>query len=260
MTQGGESRGWEGGLPPPIEWHSPERGQAPFPTPRLSTLSHPWLATSMYQAIESIYEAFANYRTPRDFPVCECCVSNEEMKLLLGRNLRALTADELSNYGANVFLTVGSLPDFKYFLPRMMELTVNDEFSWPNPQVILGKLTLAEWYDWPENERAPVLSLLKEKFACLLQDTNAEGQDIDPWICALGRCVPDITSYLEPLLHQDHESKLLGIIEWNQSLFDKGKLHNPFWSDAPDNERRVVAWLTQPRVKQLLTEKYGMAF
>jgi hypothetical protein len=214
----------------------------------------------MYQAIESIYEAFANYRKPRDFPACECCISNGDKKLLLDRKLRTLTADELGNYAADVFLTVGSLADFKYFLPRMIELSVKEEFSWPTPEVMLGKLKLADWYDWPEIERAPVLSLLEEKFARLLQDANTEGEDIDQWICALGCCVPDITPYLEPLLHEDHESKLLGVIEWNQSLFDKGKLGSAFWKDAPDNERRVVAWLTQPRVKQLLNEKYGMVF
>ena len=214
----------------------------------------------MYQAIESIYEAFANYRKPRDFPACECCISIGEKKLLLDRKLRMLTSDELGNYAADVFLTVGSLADFKYFLPRMMELSVKEEFSWPTPEVMLGKLKLADWYDWPEIERAPVLSLLEEKFARLLQDANTEGEDIDQWICALGRCVTDITPYLEPLLQEEHESKLLGVIEWNDSLFDKGKLSSAFWKDAPDNERRAVAWLTQPRVKQLLNEKYGMVF
>jgi hypothetical protein len=218
------------------------------------------LANLMYQSIESIYEAFANYRKPRDFPACECCISNGEKKRLLDRKLRMLTADELGNYAADVFLTVGSLADFKYFLPRMMELSVKEEFSWPTPEVMLGKLKLADWYDWPEIERVPVLSLLEEKFARLLQDANTEGQDIDQWICALGLCMPDITPYLEPLLHEDHESKLLGVIEWNHSLFDKGKLGNAFWKEAPDNERRVIAWLTQLRVKQLLNEKYGMVF
>lgn len=214
----------------------------------------------MYQAIELIYEAFANYRKPRDFPSCDCCISKAEKKLLLDRELRILTADELAHYAADVFLTVGSLADFKYFLPRLMELSVKEEFSWPTPEVMLGKLKLADWYAWPEIERAPVLRLLEEKFVRLLQDENTEGQDIDPWICALGRCVPDITPYLEPLLQEDQESKLLGVIEWNHSLFGKGKLDSAFWEDAPDNERRAVAWLTQPRVKQLLTEKYGMVF
>jgi hypothetical protein len=214
----------------------------------------------MYQAIESIYGAFANYRKPRDFPTCECCISNDEKKLLLDSKLRVLTADQLGNYAADVFLTVGSLADFKYFLPRMLELSVKNEFSWPTPEVMLGKLKLANWYEWPELETAPVCSLLEKKFAHLLQDANIEGQDIDPWICALGRCVPDITPYLEPLLQKEHESKLLGIIEWNHSVFDKGRLGNGFWKDAPDNERRAVTWLTQPRVKELLNEKYGMVF
>ena len=165
----------------------------------------------MYQAIESIYEAFANYRKPRDFPACECCISNGEKKLLLDRKLRTLTADDMGTT-RGIVLTVGLLADFKYFLPRMMELSVKEEFSWPSPEVMLGKLTLADWQVWPEIERGAVLSLLGEKFARLLQDANSEGEDIDRWICALGRCVPDITPYLERFGTR-HESKLLGVIE-----------------------------------------------
>ena len=98
------------------------------------------------------------------------------------------------------------------------------------------------------------------KFARLLEDENADGSDIDQWVCALGRCLPNVTPYLEPLLEEANEKKLLSFIEWSWSALSKGKLASAFWEEAPDNQQRVVTWLNQPQVKRLLSEKYGMVF
>jgi hypothetical protein len=214
----------------------------------------------MYETIPFVYDAFANYSKPADFPACECCLSDEEKKVLLRGKLKELSADELSSYAADVFQTVGSVADFKYFLPRILELSVNGEFSWPDPPVVMVKLRLADWDQWPGHERSAVIDLLVEKFRCLLQDEHTDGSDIDEWLCALGRCVPDITPYLEPLLDKANESKLLSFIERSWPGLSKGKLASAFWAEAADNQERVVAWLNQPRVKRLLSEKYGMVF
>ena len=108
----------------------------------------------MYEAIPSVYDAFAGYRKPADFPACQCCLSDEQKRILLRQSLMDLSADELMSYAADAFLTVGSVPDFKYFLPRILDLSINEQFTWPDPQVVLRKLRLADWDDWPESERA----------------------------------------------------------------------------------------------------------
>ena len=160
----------------------------------------------MDEAIQHVYEVFATYRKPKDFPACEHCLSQEEKHSLISTKLMDLSPDELDSYAADVFLTVGSVADFKYFFPRILDLCVNERFGWPDPQVVLGKLPLAGWDQWSENERAAVINLLEQKFTAVLQDENTEGSDIDQWLCALGRCLPDITPYLEPLLEGDNES------------------------------------------------------
>jgi hypothetical protein len=214
----------------------------------------------MYESIPYVYELFSRYARPRDFPACQCCVSKDEKHVLLSKTLRELSADDLSNYAADVFLTVGSEADFKYFLPRILELSVEKEFLWPDPEVVLGKLKLANWSSWPEKEQAAVLSLLIKQFTSVVQAQDSDGSEIDKWICALGRCVRDVTAYLDPLLDEANESKLLSFIEWNMSAFGKGKLTNGFWQDAPENQQRILAWLNQERIKRLLNKRYGMIF
>jgi hypothetical protein len=214
----------------------------------------------LYQTLPAIYETFAKYSKPKDFLICLCCLSEDEKRVLLSRKLVELSADELKTYSANVLLTVGSAPDFKYFLPRILDHSVNERFSWPDPQVVFGKLGLAEWTDWPGSEQQAVIDLLNEKFTRLLEDENTLGAEIDRWVCAVGHCLPDVTPYLGPLLAEANEDKLLSFIEWNWTAMSEGKLASAFWEHAPENQQRVLDWLNQEPVKRLLSEKYGMVF
>jgi len=159
----------------------------------------------------------------------------DEKSTLLTKPLRKLSADELSGYAADAFFTVGEVSDFKYFLPRILELSVRDEFQWPDAEVVTRKLWLADWLDWPKEEHSVVSDLLKAKLATLLEDPNTNGSQIDEWVCAFGRCLRDPTSFLEPLLEPQHADKLLAFIDQNGSLFTKNKLDNAFWEDARES-------------------------
>jgi hypothetical protein len=185
---------------------------------------------------------------------CECCISADEKSTLLTTPLRELTDGQLGEYASSVFHTMGEVPDFKYFLPRIFELAVRDEFHWPSPEVVTSKLSLAHWLDWPAEEQVAVSDLLQAKFGTLVNDANSVGSDIDQWICALGRCLPDPTPFLKPLLQPQHEDKLLAFIG-NGSIFTKNKLDSHFGEDAPENEKRVIAWLSNRATAKL--ERYG---
>lgn len=214
----------------------------------------------MERAVQHLYQVFSKYKKPSDFPACQHCISDEEKALLLKHDLRELEASELSSYAADLFFTVGGSDDFKYFLPRILQLSVNEEFLWPDPEIVFRKLPMAEWEQWPEDERAAILRLIKSKFDSLLKNPESTGSDIDQWVCALGQCAPDITPYLNQLFEQANEDKLISFVEWNLSVFTKKKLDNAFWETAVDNGRRVLAWLNQDRIKALLAERYGMKF
>jgi hypothetical protein len=210
------------------------------------------------ECIKRLYEVFKRYDKPKDFPACEHCLSKEKKTRLLKSTLAELETDYLDSYAADVFFTVGSLTDFKYFLPRILDLAVHEKFSWPDPEVSLAKLRLAEWESWPQEERTAILDLLQEKFRCLLDDPKSGGHDLDRWVCALGQCVSDITVYLDQLFEPGREDKLWGFIESNLSFFAKNKLANGFWDSAPESEKRVRDWLNRPQVKALLSDRYGM--
>src|SRR5258705_12344668 len=103
---------------------------------------------------------------------------------------------------------------------------MNRKFLWPDLEVVLGKLSLADWNRWSEIERVAILQLLDEKFAEMLEDPNSDGSHLDEWVCALGRCVKDIRPYLDKLLEESNEKKLLSFIEWNLSALTEHKVVN----------------------------------
>ncbi len=73
---------------------------------------------------------------------------------------KSLTHKELFDFSYKALLTVGTVSDFKWFLPRLLELCATKRSAARDLWLILGKLPLAEWSLWPETERAAVLEFL----------------------------------------------------------------------------------------------------
>jgi hypothetical protein len=57
---------------------------------------------------------------------------------------------------------LGSVNDFKHFLPRILELLVADPNSGLHPAVLVKNLEDAEFQSWPKEEKQAVLSVLRE--------------------------------------------------------------------------------------------------
>lgn len=97
------------------------------------------------RALEDLYVAF-HAEKPRAIEACPCCLSDAEIQILLTKPLRELTSCETSAYADSVTLTVGDPTDFRYFLPRILEIQRDSGvFGWPSIEVIFGHLRRADW-------------------------------------------------------------------------------------------------------------------
>lgn len=206
--------------------------------------------------IDAVYSAFTKVPRPTAIPGCEHCLPPEEAAILLETKLRDLSADQISSYASDVFLTVGDNSDFMYFWPRILELTIRDQFSWPDPEVVIGKLGLARWSDWPEDLSAPVQSLIDEQFDAILEE--GEPHKVDEWLCGIGRSISDIRPYLDRIVEKASREALVGFIHQNMDVFKKGKPDNSFWADAPENAEHLTNWMRSDPAKSLLEKMYGM--
>jgi len=201
--------------------------------------------------IENVYEVFANYRRPERIEGCPCCLTDSESKTLHEKKLRELTAEDLKEYTASVFLTVGGLADFKYYLPRILELSLEEELIYPYLGVVFERLKQADWQQWPEEERKVVEALAWEFFAGLIDVPAPKGGDIDEWVRAIGWAVADVNPLLDELLKPGREKALAEFVEWNIEVYTAKK---------PGQGSQLVDWLFQPEVSKIVKDKYGMVF
>lgn len=209
-------------------------------------MSEPELAA----ALSAVYATFAAPK-PAAIDGCPCCIDRKDVCTLLSRRLRELTERELSSYAASAFLTVGEVADFRYFLPRLLEVSITEPAWWPSEEVMLSKLQLAAWRSWPKAEQAAIERLLGAWFAAALaSDADDAGERIDALVCGLARAGVDTGPYLERLLEPANLSALLGFHEANaQALAKKGRLRNPFWGDCPESAGAVIGFLRRQDVQ-----------
>ena len=62
----------------------------------------------------------------------------------------------MARFGFEALTTMGDERDLRWLLPRLVELLASDPDRAAHPDVVAGKLTMAGFGDWPEDERATV--------------------------------------------------------------------------------------------------------
>lgn len=206
-------------------------------------------------AIERLYAAFSAFPKPLRIDGCPCCRDYKVSDALHRKPLRELTPDELSGYASSVFLTVGSLEDFLYFLPRILEIVVSEADWWPSPEIVARAVRAAEPDKWTDEQRSALNEYLDARFGDLLSTSNAADK-IDSWLCALGQLGADLQPYLDRLL-QDPD-RLKEVYECNSEQLVKGKLNDSFWHDAPDQGAQIIAWFTSATTKRAIMSTYNL--
>ncbi len=167
---------------------------------RIETMSRalPELQKDFGHSLEQLYETFSGYAFRPDMPCCiPHCHEQAEIDLLGSKPLRELTAKELSEFAANLLLTCGETPDFKYFLPRVFEIAVVEGFVWPDLEIVIGKLKHADWNLWPEHERNAVQAFLNAWWRFRLLSSKLVGVPLNDCLAALCCAHEDPTQYLE---------------------------------------------------------------
>lgn len=198
------------------------------------------VTTDFDVALTELYRAFGAPR-PTDISGCPCCIDTKEICKLTSKALRDLTERELASYSASVFLTVDG-KDFRYFLPRIFELSATVGGWWPSPEVVIGKLRRANWEDWTGEQKDSVRKFLAawlERYFSLGADGAPE---VDSILCGIGLSGDALAPYLEQIAR--HPETLQAYADLNAETFvSNGTLANPFWEEAPERGAPIVQLL-----------------
>src|SRR5690348_4317961 len=112
---------------------------------------------ALSEAIEGAYAKFAAYGRPSKLETSPLRDPKAILATLTGAPLRELTGKQIGPYAGWALTTVGSVQDYKHFLPRILEQAVlAPEWMGTQPQVIAARLKRALWRGWPVSEQAAV--------------------------------------------------------------------------------------------------------
>lgn len=188
--------------------------------------------------IEHLYHVFARYHAPRRLEGCPCCTSPSEAEHLRHKPLRTITSPELEHYAFKALSTWGTLKDYKYFLPRILELT-DDQSLRCDTEITLRKLAYGDFANWPADERSAIQVVIGRMWR-----DRVRAHDLwaaDAVLCGAASVIDDVS----PLL-QDADVIAPDFRAWyaiEHSDQTKRKLRNSFWDRGARNYVRVVSWL-----------------
>jgi hypothetical protein len=208
---------------------------------------------ALHAAIGVQFEAFEAPR-PREVRGCECCTTPTELAALVSQSREQLLATQLDFYARKAMTTAGTVADFRYYWPRLAQLTLQGEFT-TDLEIVFGKPLYGQHANWPDVERRALEHLAR----CMGHSLGAEilpEWDVDGWVCAIGLLaegVDDPRVTLAPLLSDSPTARanLRAFVADNDELFSVGgKLFNGFWKDAPIAHSTLLSWMrSEPSVR-----------
>lgn len=191
-----------------------------------------------------LYREFAA-PTPVAIDGCPCCISTRGTDVLLTTPLRAITSQALGRYVSGAFLTVGNQRDFRYFLPRIFEVSALDPISALHAEIVVGKLRLAEWRSWSTRERRSVEDFLDAWFELALARDLAEaddywvGSEAESVLCGAAHAGLSLVPWLARLQKPEAGPVLADLT----NRFPKGL--SAFWKGAPEGSNELSKLLTR---------------
>ncbi len=208
----------------------------------------PGTAPEFRPLIEAVYDEFAA-PTPRAIEGCPCCRDRKAPDALLAKPLRTLLGSDLRAYVGSVFLTIGSPRDYRYLLPRILELAVIAPGDMPNTEITLGTLARAGWRTWPVRERKAVEALIDHWVGAALdqdlywlEEEGYAGTSSGDVICGAARAGLDIAPWLAHLARPEFEPLREGLVTLNQTFLRREK-PPPFWEDVAEAWRALAVVL-----------------
>jgi len=196
--------------------------------------------TSLKNEVERIYQACSSFTKPSMLQSCECCHTEEEKSVLLNTPLRNLSSQDLWNFTSSSFNTIGSIEDFLYFTPRILELA----YIAPHECIDLGLLghKLYQTNYWQQNDslHKAIDDSLLANFKNVLEDDNTDGWIISDWLCLIGNATPNIKPFLDIL---DLSAGFKDYYDHDHAHATKGKLSDSFWTNNHDNQNKIISWL-----------------
>lgn len=151
--------------------------------------------------------------------------------------LRALDSEDLEQYAFKALTTWGTVEDYKYFLPRIIELSLSGDLLW-DIEMTLGKLAYGDFASWPPHERQVIENLLVDAWTDAVRSSAVE--EADEVLCGAAE-VMDPAPLLDVADRIDPEFRTA--YRMTCSRQDKRRLTNAYWDRDSERYKTVLDWV-----------------
>ncbi len=206
--------------------------------------------------IDAAYTLFSNYRISAPLDVCHfCCVTKQEENEMLRTPLRELPSDLLSTYNHSATTDSPELEEYKYFLPRFLELAFLDEPPTHSSELTLWRMRYYSQSDFTKDEWQLLRSFCLLYFDWKLNHFSSYAYD--DIVCVLLMLCNSKTVSLSELLQKWQATDSIAALQhlhfvvlhaWSTTR--PHKLKNPFEEDLPDFSETLRNWIDDPKVGQ----------
>jgi hypothetical protein len=212
-------------------------------------------AEEMTAAIQGLYATFSRYPRPAKIEYCPCgCTKPSEVLSLLAVPLDELRFEDLGNYSTSAMTTQGSVEDFKYFLPRLLDGIAREQYGF-NPEMLFGKLSYAKWRSWNEKEINAVRTFLISMWRVGILSFPLEQAfpaffEVETLIASIANTGEDLKPYLDiwdQANVQEADQHLVQFITQFGADFENGHtLEFGFWERLQESAEALRTWVLQP--------------
>lgn len=207
-------------------------------------------------AIESLYQAFINVRSPQHIDGCPCCTNEAELTKLAATPRRAISPEDLSRYAAKAMTTIGGVEHFLYFLPRILEVTAFDPDWWPCIEASASRIRDSGLSGWPIHRQIAFDTFLRAVVDSRL--ATEQYDQLDGWLCAIALMGLDVTSYLTRF--EKNKAAVLQYFDDNSLTLREGRLRNGFWKLPNSGHDAIVRWFQSDAIRKIAFDAYGCTF
>ncbi len=158
---------------------------------------------ALQNALDTVYTAFRHCRRPDALDAAPGRDPKRILADLTARPLSELTADDLGGYMGWAMTTVGGVGDYKHFLPRILELTVQGPARvhvGGDAESLARKIAYGEFFTWWAGERDAIVTAFDAAWRQALRTSVGE-EEAEGWLrglIALGEPVQDrLAGWLE---------------------------------------------------------------
>lgn len=220
---------------------------------------------SLATAVSDVYAAFAHLPRPRTLEMSPMKDARTFAIVLSDKELCNLTANEIGSFADSALYTVGNLNDYKYFLPRILDLAVlqpDDAVGYVGLEAwaIASKLVYGKWTSWPPREQEAVLNLFQMAFAATARAVPKVSDNAASWVVGLATLEQRISDHLAIWKKGDPSNCLLcfaqslvTIADWLEAL--ETDPETSLLRNLHDGQiENLSQWICEPSTMEILED------